>query len=96
VTQVVSSANLLRVHSVPSSRSLMKMLNRTGPSTDPWGTPLVSSLKLDFMSQITTLWGWLFSSFSVHLTVCSSSPYFNSFSMRLLWKTVSAALLESR
>jgi len=24
---------------VPSSRLLMKMLNKTGPSTDPWGTP---------------------------------------------------------
>ena len=30
-TSFVSSANLLRVHSAPSSRSLMKILNRTGP-----------------------------------------------------------------
>jgi len=33
----MSSADLLRVHSIPSSRSLMKKLNKTGPSTDPWG-----------------------------------------------------------
>ena len=33
----VSFADLLRVHSVPSSRSVMKMLNRTGLSTDPRG-----------------------------------------------------------
>ena len=39
---LVSSANLLRVHSNSSSRSLMKKLNKTGPSTDPWGTPLVT------------------------------------------------------
>jgi len=39
---------LLRVHSNSSSRSLMKKLNKTGPSTDPWGTPLVTGLQLDF------------------------------------------------
>ena len=43
----VSSANVLRVHSNSSSRSLMKKLNKTGPSTDPWGTPLVTGLQLD-------------------------------------------------
>ncbi|KAK4824318.1 LOW QUALITY PROTEIN: hypothetical protein QYF61_013593 [Mycteria americana] len=42
---LVSSANLLRVHSIPSSRSLIKMLNRTGPNTEPWGTPLNSGPK---------------------------------------------------
>jgi len=25
----------------------MKKLNKAGPSTDPWGTPLVTSLQLD-------------------------------------------------
>ena len=38
---LVSSANLLRVHSSSSSRSLMKKLNKTGPSTDSWGTPVL-------------------------------------------------------
>jgi len=33
---LVSSANLLRVHSTPSSNSLIKMLNNTGPNTEPW------------------------------------------------------------
>ena len=32
-----SSANLLRAHSVPLSRSLMKMLNSIGPHVDFWG-----------------------------------------------------------
>ena len=41
---LVSSANLLRVHSNSSARSLMKKLNKTGPSIDPWGTPLVTGL----------------------------------------------------
>ncbi|KAK4823633.1 LOW QUALITY PROTEIN: hypothetical protein QYF61_004366 [Mycteria americana] len=44
---LVSSANLLRVHSMPSSRSFIKVLNRTGPSTEPWGTPLVTGRQLE-------------------------------------------------
>uniref|UniRef100_A0A8C3EYK4 Uncharacterized protein n=1 Tax=Chrysemys picta bellii TaxID=8478 RepID=A0A8C3EYK4_CHRPI len=39
---LVSSANLLRVQSIPSSRSLMKMLNKIGPRTDPWDQHLFS------------------------------------------------------
>ena len=35
-----ASANLLRVDSIPSSRSLMKMLNKHRYSTDPWRTLL--------------------------------------------------------
>lgn len=40
----VSSASLLRAHSVPSPRSLMTRLNKTAPSTDPWGTSLATGL----------------------------------------------------
>ncbi|KAK4827586.1 hypothetical protein QYF61_019488, partial [Mycteria americana] len=64
----VSSANLLKVHSVPAFRTLIKILNRTGPSP------------LDFVPLITTLWAQLFSQFSIHLTVCSSSPYIHNLS----------------
>jgi len=39
----VSSADLLRMRSVLSSRSLMNDLNRPGTSTDHWGTPLAKS-----------------------------------------------------
>jgi len=35
---LVTSANLLGVLSAPSSTSLMKKLNRTGPNIDPWGS----------------------------------------------------------
>ncbi|XP_068788224.1 uncharacterized protein [Struthio camelus] len=51
----VSAANLLRVHSVPSSRSLMNTLNKSGPRTDPWGTPLATGLQLDSAPFNTTL-----------------------------------------
>jgi len=52
----VSSANMLRVHSVPSSRLWKKMLNSTGSSADPWGAPLLTVLQLDFVPLITVLW----------------------------------------
>ncbi|KAF1440525.1 Zinc finger RNA-binding protein, partial [Pygoscelis papua] len=64
-SQFVSSANLWRVHSAPSSRSLMKVLNRTGPSIDPWCTLLVTSLQLGFILLINTFWAWPFSQFSL-------------------------------
>ncbi|KAK4827727.1 LOW QUALITY PROTEIN: hypothetical protein QYF61_021155 [Mycteria americana] len=53
---LVSSANLLRVNSIPSSRSLIKMLNRTGPNAEPWGTPLVTGCQLEF-SHVESLYG---------------------------------------
>ena len=62
----VSSTNLLRVHSNSSSRSLMKKLNKTRLSTDPWGIPLVTSLQLDSAPLMTTLWVLPFSQFSVN------------------------------
>lgn len=46
----VLSANLLRVHSIPSSGLLMQMLYRTGPTSDYWVTLLVAGLQSDFAS----------------------------------------------
>jgi len=40
---VMASANLLRVHLIPLSMSLIKMLNSTDFKTDSWGMPLVTS-----------------------------------------------------
>ncbi|KAK4828032.1 hypothetical protein QYF61_022809 [Mycteria americana] len=53
---LLSSANLLRVHSIPLSRSLIKILKKTGPKTKPWGTPLVTSCQLDLTLFTTSLW----------------------------------------
>ena len=53
---LVSSAHLLRVHSTPLSMSSTKTLKRIGPSTDPWGTPLVTDLHPDMEPLISTLW----------------------------------------
>lgn len=48
------------------SGSLIKMLNRTGPSTEPWGTQFVTHHQLDLA---TTLWVWPSSLFFTHWTV---------------------------
>ena len=55
---LVSYANLLSVYSISLSVSLMKILNSTGPSMDPWGRPLVTSPHLDikrFLFKFSTL-----------------------------------------
>ncbi|KAK4827142.1 LOW QUALITY PROTEIN: hypothetical protein QYF61_014736 [Mycteria americana] len=52
---LVLLADLLRVHSIPLSMSLTKMLNSAGPNTDPWGTPLITGLHLDIEPLTATL-----------------------------------------
>ncbi|KAF1629452.1 Serine/threonine-protein phosphatase 4 regulatory subunit 4, partial [Eudyptes filholi] len=71
---LVLSANLLRVHSISLSRSLIKILNRTGPSTEPWGTPLVTSRQLDLTPFTTTLWARPSRQFFTHRRVHLSKP----------------------
>ena len=88
---LVSCAVLQREHSIPSYRSLLKMLNKTGPKTEPWGTPLVISCQLDLMPFTTTLCTWPFSQFFIHRRVHPSKPWTASFSRRMLWGTVSKA-----
>lgn len=75
-----SHQTLLELHSSPSP-GLMKMLNRIGSSTDPWGTLLVTVLQLAFIPLIITLRTQPFIQFSIYLTVSSSSPYISSLSI---------------
>ena len=80
----VSSANLLRMHSIPLLMSLLKMLKSTGPSTDTGGTPIVADLHPD-IEPLTTLW--------LHpATSSSSSEHPPGSSLR---KSVSFPLLSS-
>lgn len=72
----VSSTVLLRVHSIPSPRSLVYKLNKTGPSTDAYETPLAAGLQLNSTPLITALWVLPFRQFSIHFTVYLSSPRF--------------------
>jgi len=49
----VSSANLLRVHFVLLSRSLMNELNKTGPSTEAWSK--ISAFQLALLDKLEWL-----------------------------------------
>ena len=71
---LVSSANLLRVHSIQLLMSLIKMLKSTHPKTDPWGTPLITSFHLDIEPLITTLCLQPFNQFFIHRVVDPSNP----------------------
>jgi len=44
----VPSANLVRVHSIPQSRLVVKILYKFGPSWNPWGMLQVTNHYLDF------------------------------------------------
>jgi len=76
--------------------SLMKILNNSGPSMDPWGTALVTSIHLDIKPLTTTLWLRPSNQFLIHQTVHPSNPYLSSLERRMLWGTVSKALQMSR
>lgn len=69
----------------------MKRLNRTRPSANPWGTPLVNGLQLDFMLLITSL------NLAVQFTFLSLSlstyPVI-SFSMKILVKNLSQVKVQ--
>ncbi|KAM9656072.1 uncharacterized protein ACIBXB_008597 [Morphnus guianensis] len=71
---LVSSANLLTVHSIPLSKSLIKTLNRMGPNTEPWGTPLVTCHQLDLTPFAATLWACPSSQFFTQRRVQLSKP----------------------
>lgn len=73
-----------------------EVLYGTGPSTNPWGTPLVTCLQTDFAPLNAELWSQPFSQFSIYFTVCSSSPYVIIFSMRMSWDTVLKAFVKPR
>jgi len=51
---LVSPAKLLRVDSMPSSRSSVNILNRTGSNTNPWETQLMTCHQLDLTPFTTT------------------------------------------
>ncbi|CAI5767613.1 Calponin-homology (CH) domain-containing protein, partial [Podarcis lilfordi] len=66
---LVSSANLIRMPLSPSSKSLIKVLNKTGPKTEPCGTPLVTLLQDEEEPLMSTLW-LLYKNIMGHLVKC--------------------------
>lgn len=93
---LVSTENLLRVHSVPLFMSLIKILNNTDHSKDTWGTPLISVFYLDIEPLAVTLQMLPFSQFFIWLTAYLLNPYLSNLAARILWGTMSEALLKFR
>jgi len=69
---LVSSANLLRVHSIPSFMSLKKS---TASKTDPWGMLHITKLPWGIEPLTTTLWLWPSNQLLIHQTLHPSNPY---------------------
>jgi len=71
------------------------MLKKTGAKTEPWGTSLVTGHQLDLTLFTTTLCAWPFIQFFIQRRVHPPRPWAAGFSRRILWGTVSKALLKS-
>ena len=93
---LVSSVNLLRVYSIQLLMSLMRVLKSTRVSTDPWGTPLITGLHPGIEPLITPHWVWSHNQLFVHQTIHPSNPYLYNLERRMLWGTVSNAVLKSK
>src|SRR6218665_1882932 len=70
----VSSANFDIFESIPLSMSLMKIIKRSGPNTDPCGTPLLTPIHSENAPLIPTLCLLSFSQFSIHLSRFPPNP----------------------
>ena len=80
----LSPADLLRVHSISSSKSSANILNRSGPNADHWGTPLMAGYQSDLTLITTTLWAQPSSHFIALLRVHLSNPQ-SYIPKRMLW-----------
>lgn len=77
--RLVSSANLMMMHSIPLSVSLMKILKCISLSTDPWWMPFVNDLHPDTEPLTTILWVQLCNLFLIHQTSHLQNPYLHIF-----------------
>lgn len=87
------------MHSTSASKSLIKMLNRTSPRNESWGTLLVTVCQPDAASFIMALWAPPFS----HIITSKVSPAHyrlisqsDNLSRRVLWGIISKAFLKCK
>lgn len=92
----LSFAKVLRVHSIPQSTSLMKILNSTSPSMDPWGTLLLAGSFKDMELLTATLWMRPSNKFFICLTAHPLNPNLCSLEARKLYGTTAMALQKAR
>ena len=81
---LVSSANFLRMHSIPLSMSLMKILKSN--QSQHWllgDTIHHTAFHPDMEPLTTTLWTWSCNQFFFHWTVHPSNPYLSGVERRI-------------
>ena len=89
---LVSSAKKRTVDDpVVFSRSLMKIMKRTGPRTVPCGTQLMTGLGLEFSPSTTIICCLSLRKESIHLTILLLNLYSFIFVISRLWSTLSKA-----
>ena len=69
---------------------------RSGPSTDPWGTPEVTRISLEDSPSSTTVWEWPIKKASIHFRVFPVMLKVGSLYSNFRWLTLSKALLKSK
>jgi hypothetical protein len=65
----------------------IKITNKRGPSTDPWGTPLVTFFQLEIFSPITTRWTLFYKKALHHFNMNDTKPKPSNFFNNLMWET---------
>ena len=93
---LVSSANNFTLLWTISGRSFTYRRKRTGPSTLPCGTPLVTGIQADSLVSSITRWSLSVRKSWIHARTLPWIPYDFSLVRRRPWDTVSKALLKSR
>lgn len=87
---LVLSVNLQRVHSIPPSKLLIKILKKNSPSADPlWNitSELVTGNQLNLTVFTTILWAWPSSQTFAQQWVCLIKPWAANFSKVILCET---------
>ena len=89
-----SSANFNTLLVMSSSKSLIYIKNKIGPSTDPCGTPLKTDFQFETSSSTTTLCLLSISHYSIQLIIPFPMPWAFSLSSILWCGTLSKAFLN--
>lgn len=92
---VSSMYNITDCESINVVRSFIYIVNRVGPRQEPCGTLWEIGLNWDIVPFIRTLCCLLVIDNSSHLETSFTTPYYFSFSIKMVWSMVSNAFLRS-
>lgn len=80
--------NLLRVHLMFLSQSLIKILNSNNPKTEPRCAPFVTGLLLDIEPFTRSLWVCPSTHYLIHQTVYHSNPSLQFRAKDVVWECI--------